>query len=91
MFSLGCVYYFVLSGGKHPFGEPLRRQSNILSDIFQLSDLQGTENSKELAKNLIKSLILTKPSQRPPADAVLTHPLFWSRSDSLTFLQVRRI
>jgi len=30
IFSLGCVFYYVLSGGKHPFGDPLRRQANIL-------------------------------------------------------------
>lgn len=30
IFSLGCVFYYVLSNGKHPFGDPLRRQANIL-------------------------------------------------------------
>lgn len=30
VFSLGCVFYYVLSDGKHPFGDPLRRQANIL-------------------------------------------------------------
>lgn len=30
IFSLGCVFYYVLSDGKHPFGDPLRRQANIL-------------------------------------------------------------
>ena len=31
IFSLGCVYYYVLSNGKHPFGNQLTRQANILS------------------------------------------------------------
>lgn len=34
IFSLGCVFYYVLSGGKHPFGDPLRRQANILCKIY---------------------------------------------------------
>ncbi|EFN86948.1 Serine/threonine-protein kinase/endoribonuclease IRE1 [Harpegnathos saltator] len=33
IFSLGCVFYYVFSSGKHPFGDPLRRQANILWSI----------------------------------------------------------
>lgn len=39
VFSLGCVYYFVLSGGFHPFGDSIRRQSNIISNQFKLEKL----------------------------------------------------
>ena len=35
VFSLGCVFYYVLSGGHHPFGESFRRQYNILSGEFR--------------------------------------------------------
>ena len=35
VFSLGCVFYYVLSGGQHPFGESFRRQYNILSGEFR--------------------------------------------------------
>lgn len=31
VFSMGCVLYYVKTSGKHPFGDPLRRQANILS------------------------------------------------------------
>ena len=34
IFSLGCVFYYVLSNGKHPFGDPLRRQANILCTLI---------------------------------------------------------
>lgn len=30
VFSLGCVLYFCLTGGAHPFGENYERDSNIL-------------------------------------------------------------
>ena len=40
VFSLGCVYYFVLSNGHHPFGESFKRQANILSNEANLSRIQ---------------------------------------------------
>lgn len=36
---MGLVFYYVLSKGKHPFGDPLRRQGNILNEEYSLSDL----------------------------------------------------
>ncbi|KAL1452596.1 hypothetical protein WDU94_006813 [Cyamophila willieti] len=36
IFSLGCVFHFVLSGGRHPFGDTLRRQANILAGEYSL-------------------------------------------------------
>ena len=41
IFSAGCVFYYVLSGGKHPFGDSLRRQSNIMSDDYKLDKLSS--------------------------------------------------
>ena len=38
---MGCVLYYVLTGGKHPFGEPLRRQANIEAGDYVLSALTG--------------------------------------------------
>lgn len=38
-FSMGLVFYYVLSKGKHPFGDPVRRQGNILNEEYSLSDL----------------------------------------------------
>lgn len=35
IFSLGCVFYYVLSNGNHPFGDTLRRQGNIISGEFR--------------------------------------------------------
>ena len=39
IFSMGCVYYFVLTKGSHPFGDILRRQANILQQEYDLSEL----------------------------------------------------
>lgn len=42
IFSVGCVFYYVLTKGKHPFGDSLRRQSNILSGDHSLDGLPMT-------------------------------------------------
>lgn len=40
IFSAGCVFYYVLSGGSHPFGESLYRQANILAGAPSLVHLE---------------------------------------------------
>ncbi|CAL7941148.1 unnamed protein product [Xylocopa violacea] len=89
IFSLGCVFYYVLSDGKHPFGDPLRRQANILcgeSDLTALHD-RVSQNDKELALVLIKAMIANNPSERPPVTAVHDHPIFWDSTRILGFFQ----
>lgn len=50
IFSLGCVYYFVLSGGSHPFGDSIMRQANILQNQYKLDKLSNT-NCGEFSLN----------------------------------------
>ena len=52
---MGCVLYYVLSKGRHPFGSSLRRQGNIETSESVLSDLSG-ENS-EAARHLVEIMI----------------------------------
>ena len=40
IFSAGCVFYYVLSSGSHPFGESLYRQANILAGSPCLAHLE---------------------------------------------------
>lgn len=89
IFSLGCVFYYVLSNGNHPFGDNLRRQSNILCGESNLSMLNNISNSdRELALILIKSMIDSDPTSRPPAIAIQNYPFFWNPSRILNFFQV---
>ncbi|KAK7794108.1 hypothetical protein R5R35_012602 [Gryllus longicercus] len=85
IFSLGCVFYYVLSSGKHPFGDTLRRQANILSGESQLNDLEGDD--KLMHRTLVEAMINTDPSRRPPASAIVKHPIFWKNHSILTFFQ----
>lgn len=40
IFSAGCVFYYVVSEGHHPFGKSLQRQANILLGAYSLDHLQ---------------------------------------------------
>lgn len=40
IFSAGCVFYYVVSQGSHPFGKSLQRQANILLGTYSLDQLQ---------------------------------------------------
>ena len=85
IFSMGCVYYYLLSRGKHPFGENFHRQANILGGNSDLSHLDPEHQSSEVS--LITKMVTAEPNDRPPASAVLKHPAFWSKDKVLTFLQ----
>ncbi|KAJ8317880.1 hypothetical protein KUTeg_002971 [Tegillarca granosa] len=85
VFSAGCVLYYVVTRGKHPFGDSLRRQANILSGDYDIESLPKTDYY--VRRDLIESMISTDPSDRPTAKEVLKHPFFWSRSRQLMFFQ----
>lgn len=44
IFSLGCVFYYVLSNGGHPFGDPIKRTSNVLSYDYDLKIFAGEKH-----------------------------------------------
>ncbi|KAL1497233.1 hypothetical protein ABEB36_008228 [Hypothenemus hampei] len=87
LFSLGCLYYYVLSKGSHAFGDVLRRQANILMGEYNLNQLQGLEWENELQKPLIEALLSSDPTKRPSCSVVLNHPIFWSSQKILSFFQ----
>ncbi|XP_071671280.1 serine/threonine-protein kinase/endoribonuclease IRE2 isoform X3 [Patagioenas fasciata] len=87
IFSAGCIFYYVLSGGQHAFGDSLRRQANILSGWYQLSCLQEEAHDKVIARELIAAMLSPEPQHRPTAPAVLVHPFFWSQEKQLQFFQ----
>lgn len=52
IFSMGCVFYYVLSNGEHPFGSRYLREANIIRGNCDLSGLR---------KSLKKGLWWSKP------------------------------
>ncbi|KAI7907214.1 uncharacterized protein BX663DRAFT_495206 [Cokeromyces recurvatus] len=87
IFSAGCVFYYVLSNGDHPFGNRFGREHNILNSNYDLSKLDSMGEDGVEAKDLIERMISTDPKSRPNADTILSHPFFWSTSKRLAFLQ----
>ena len=90
IFSLGCVFYYVISKGHHPFGENMKRQANILANDYDLSHLLGNEeisNIDVLVLELVSDMISKDYVNRPTSLAILNHPLFWSDEKILSFLQ----
>ncbi|CAH2268974.1 jg15999 [Pararge aegeria aegeria] len=89
MFSLGCVFYYVLSKGYHPFGDVLRRQANILTGDYNLDQLDKVLPQEDVlvTRILIRAMISSRANARPPCESVLKYPIFWSKQTILNFLQ----
>ncbi|XP_019187490.1 PREDICTED: serine/threonine-protein kinase/endoribonuclease IRE1a-like [Ipomoea nil] len=83
LFSLGCVLFFCITGGKHPYGEGFERDVNIVNDR---KDLFLIENIPE-ATDLISRLLHPIPISRPTAMEIINHPLFWKPETRLAFLR----
>ncbi|EOA19936.1 hypothetical protein CARUB_v10000187mg [Capsella rubella] len=83
LFSLGCVLFFCMTAGKHPYGDNYERDINVLNDR---KDLFLIESLPE-AVHLLSGLLHADPNLRPRAEAVLHHPLFWNADMRLSFLR----
>nr|KAJ3419333.1 bifunctional endoribonuclease/protein kinase ire1 [Polyrhizophydium stewartii] len=64
IFSIGCVFFYVLTGGGHPFGDKFSREMNVLRGNFRLDALDVLKEESVLAKDLIKRMISKDPSKR---------------------------
>uniref|UniRef100_A0A2N9GUT4 non-specific serine/threonine protein kinase n=1 Tax=Fagus sylvatica TaxID=28930 RepID=A0A2N9GUT4_FAGSY len=82
-FSLGCFLFFCITGGRHPFGDSLARDNNIVKNQM---DLFLVEHIPE-AWDLISCLLNPNPKLRPKALEVLHHPLFWTSEMRLSFIR----
>ncbi|XP_036445565.1 serine/threonine-protein kinase/endoribonuclease IRE1 isoform X1 [Colossoma macropomum] len=87
IFSAGCVFYYVVSQGSHPFGKSLQRQANILLGAYSLALLQPDRHDDIVAMNLIEQMLSMEPGKRPSAERVLKHPFFWTLEKQLQFFQ----
>jgi serine/threonine-protein kinase/endoribonuclease IRE1 len=60
MFSLGCLIFYCITKGKHPFGEYYERDRNIVNNCF---DLFVVDYIPE-AVHLISQLLHPNPEMR---------------------------
>ncbi|KAF8802399.1 kinase-like protein [Phlegmacium glaucopus] len=85
IFALGCVFYYILTNGGHPYGDRFEREVNIINDNKDLSLLPIKEATE--AYDLITSMLHPQPPQRPDIKICLLHPFFWDPAKRLGFLQ----
>ena len=88
IFSLGLVFFYVLTKGSHPFdcGDRYMREVNIRKGVFNLGLLEVLGDYSFEAKDLIGSMLQASPKLRPAAGDVLAHPFFWKAKTRLNFL-----
>lgn len=82
IFSLGCLMYYTLTGGEHPFGARMQRDSNVVARKFDLSALDQFPE----AQALIRACIDDDPSKRPSTKEILAHPMWWDAEKKIQFL-----
>ncbi|KAJ2158764.1 bifunctional endoribonuclease/protein kinase ire1 [Coemansia sp. RSA 552] len=88
IFSMGCVFYYVLMNGEHPFGDRLTREQRILSGAPDLRALEASNVPAPIdAVDLIAHMVARSARDRPSAASVLAHPYFWDAAQRLAFLQ----
>ncbi|KAF2015880.1 kinase-like protein, partial [Aaosphaeria arxii CBS 175.79] len=89
IFSLGCVFFYVLTNGSHPFdddeGWMQIREYNIKKNKANFTQLRLGDDSEEPI-HLISWMLANRPEDRPTALQVLSHPFFWSAEKRLNFL-----
>lgn len=88
IFSLGLVFFYVLTKGFHPFdcGDRYMREVNIRKGNYNLKHLEVLGDYTFEAKDLIASMLAPEPKRRPTALQVMAHPFFWPAKKRLSFL-----
>lgn len=64
IFSLGCIFYYVLTGGEHPFGGRYEREMNILRGKVSLERLDGLGEEALEVQDAITRMVATDPRER---------------------------
>jgi serine/threonine-protein kinase/endoribonuclease IRE1 len=88
IFSLGLVFFYVLTQGRHPFdcGSRFMREVNIRKGEFDLKPLEVLGDYAYEATDLIGQMLRANPKERPSAQDIMAHPFFWSAKRRLEFL-----
>lgn len=64
IFALGCLFYYVLSNGGHPFGDRYERESNILKNLKCLDGLERFGEEGADAADLIDKMLSPESHNR---------------------------
>ena len=83
IFAMGCIFYYTVTRGMHPFGR-LDTQANI--GQRKPPDLDKLENKQQILRCLLENALSHDPEKRPNATQVLNHPALWRSEKILKFL-----
>ncbi|GAM20181.1 hypothetical protein SAMD00019534_033560 [Acytostelium subglobosum LB1] len=83
IFALGCLMYYILTDGGHPFGDNQHiRAFKILHNEFNINQL----TDQPCVTDLIKQMISLDSSSRPTINMVINHPFFWDINKRIMFI-----
>jgi len=92
IFSLGCVFFYVLTNGFHPFEDEdsemkhVEREINIKKNVSNFDKLRILGDEAEEPMQLIEWMLSPRPEDRPTAVQVANHPFFWPPAKRLNFI-----
>ncbi|ODM88508.1 Serine/threonine-protein kinase/endoribonuclease IRE1, partial [Orchesella cincta] len=77
VFALGCLYYYVVTNGKHPFGDSMRRVGNIADGKVLINASDVSQACAQITL-FIRLMVSKYPNSRPSCSSLLMYPIFWS-------------
>ncbi|KAJ7704317.1 hypothetical protein B0H17DRAFT_8100 [Mycena rosella] len=87
IFALGCLFFYTMTNGGHPFGDRFEREANIMKGTKNLEGLERFGEEGQEAVDLIAAMVHAEAPERPDTTTILLHPFFWDPGRRLTFLQ----
>ena len=89
IFSLGCVFYYLMSKGQHPYGQRFEREQNIIKGNCDLKNVSRelVQERLEEFENMIQMMIKPDPKLRSKASKIINHVFFWSNDKKLKVIQ----
>lgn len=87
VWSTGAVLFYIVSGGRHPFG-CLSNSTEVLENIINNNPINiHLIEGSPLVCNLLRSMLDVNPCTRISLLQSICHPLYWKFSDSERFLK----
>eukprot|EP00127_Corallochytrium_limacisporum_P005495 Clim_evm12s207 gene=Clim_evmTU12s207 len=83
IFSMGLIYFYTLTGCRHPYGDFHERRANIFRGVAPNMDALSSDPTARL---LIQDLLVDEATARPDCATVLAHPMFWTNRKQMDFL-----
>lgn len=86
IFASGCVFYFSMCKGAHPYGCHYERESNIINNKPSFRHLDQQGDTGIIAHDLIKTMLAPNPAHRATCSSVRAHCYFWPPATRLSFI-----